>query len=427
MTVRALVIEPNLSGHRWRYVEWTLETLREAGYECTLSTDVRNFEHPLIQSYRSGRSAISLSWLEDDPGPSTALRAFLARVKDEFAFHALFASVYRSVAETQPVHLVVVPYGDYILKSVALLGSPFSTTPWVCITMRQSFHLHQMGVKVPRRRYVDFVNKHLFVRALRNGSLKAVLSIDPTLARWHASSPYAALRTRVDYLPDPFPEVNSVEKARAKTRLGIDAQRSILVYGAISERKGVIELLNACLALDAHPLVIIAGEQDETVRAYLRSFRAVLDGRVRVFDHFIPAQMETDLFSACDVVWVGYKHHYGMSGVLVQAHRFRRIVIATSAGLIGWFAKHDQMGPLLPNLLPSTIGAAIKSAIYHCEWNIPFRCIEDDTRMLAQNTLHGFKQALAAAISTDRPSADVNHPDASRPVETTADAQARAD
>jgi glycosyltransferase involved in cell wall biosynthesis len=284
-----------------------------------------------------------------------------------------------------------------------------------------------MGVKVPRRPCVNLINKHLFVRALRYGNVKTVLSIDPTLARWHASSPYAALRTRVEYLPDPFPEVSPVEKAKAKTRLGIGTQRSILVYGAISERKGVMELLSACMQLDDHPLVVIAGEQDETVRAYLRSFGSALDGRIRVFDHFISVQMEADLFSACDVVWVGYKDHYGMSGVLVQAHRFRRIVIATSAGLIGWFAKHDQMGPLLPDLLPSTIGAAIRSAIYHCEWNIPFSCVADDARMLAHHTVPGFKRALAAAIGTDRASADANPPDAKRPVRKTINAQARAD
>ena len=51
MKPRALVIEPDFSGHRWRYVQWAVEALVEAGYECIVSTDASNGKHPLIQGY----------------------------------------------------------------------------------------------------------------------------------------------------------------------------------------------------------------------------------------------------------------------------------------------------------------------------------------------------------------------------------------
>ena len=59
-----------------------------------------------------------------------------------------------------------------------------------------------------------------------------------------------------------------------------------------------------------------------------RFFRSAINGARRLPDVALcgldrdVTEEELDLFSACDVVWLGYKGHYGMSGVLVQAYRF---------------------------------------------------------------------------------------------------------
>jgi glycosyltransferase involved in cell wall biosynthesis len=399
MKPRALVIEPNFSGHRWRYVEWTIEALIEAQFDCTLATDALNREHPLVQSYRRDNCDVSLVWHGDDAAPRSAARGMLRIAKDDFAFHRLFASTYRTVASTQRIDLVVVPYGDYLLKAVALVGSPFGTTPWMCITMRQFFHLREMRVSVPHRPLIEFVKKRLFMRALRIGNLSTVLSIDPTLVRWHASSSIARAGPRIEYLADPYPAIRPVAQSAAKARLGITAERSILVYGAISERKGISELLDACVRLDDPPLIIIAGQQDERVRSLLAPFKERLAGRILILDQFITAETEVDLFSACDAVWLGYKEHYGMSGVLVQAYRFGKTAISTSAGLIGWFARHDELGPLLDDLCGPTIVAAIKQL--QARWNAGADqdFSRDRTKLLAQNTVQNFKHSIGLAAA----------------------------
>ncbi|PMS37039.1 hypothetical protein B0G57_115131 [Trinickia symbiotica] len=406
MSQRALVIEPDFSGHRWRYVEWTIEALIEAGYDCTLSTDARNREHPLIRSYQEPRSGVSLVWLSDGKAPSSILRRLLNRAKQEFAFHTLFASAYRAANGRDSVDLIVVPYGDYILKAVAILGSPFGAARWMCVTMRQFFHMQEVGVAVPRRPLFDLLTKQLFMLALCRGNPAAVLSIDPTLLLWHQSSRLAGKPPSIYYLADPFPEVSPRDKSAAKARLGITADRSILVYGAISERKGIFELLGTCMTLDGPPLIIIAGEQDDAVSQYLSSFGDRLADRIAVFNHFISAEMEVDLFSACDVVWIGYKDHYGMSGVLVQAYKFGKIAIASSAGLIGWFAKRDQMGPLLDDLSASTIRSAIDDAIRQCQSDAPSSVRKDRAKLLAQHTVVNFKETIKRAVGNCAPAVD---------------------
>lgn len=361
MKPRALVIEPDLSGYRWRYVQWTIEALVEAGYECTLWTQPRYRDHPLLLAYQVSRAAVSIV---TDPKRSHFARpsAWLNAANMGFGFYAAFASIYRRVVRSDSVDLVVVPDGDYILNAVGVLGSPFGSTRWMCIAMRQSFHLRDVGVQAPRRPLAEFFYKRLFYRALRGGNLSALLTIDPTFSAWHAQSPARGGCPPVHYLEGPFPDADQVERHEARARLGIGDERCILVYGTISDGKGIKELLYACMRRDEHPLIVIAGEQTKDVRAFIASIGGGLFSRVTVYDQFISPEMEADLFCACDAVWVGYKRHYGMSGVLAQAHRYGKTVIATDSGLIGWFTKRDRLGPLLRSLSARSVNAAIDEA-----------------------------------------------------------------
>jgi hypothetical protein len=398
MKPRALVIEPDLSGYRWRYVQWTIEALVEAGYECTLWTQPRHRDHPLLLAYQVSRVAVSIV---TDRKRSYFARpcAWLNAANMGFGFYAAFASIYRRVVRTDSVDLVVVPDGDYILNAVGLLGSPFGSTRWMCIAMRQSFHLRDIGVKAPRRPLAEFVYKRLFYRALRRGNLSALLTIDPTFSAWHAQSPTRGGCPPVHYLEGPFPDTDQVERHEARARLGIGNERCILVYGTISDGKGIKELLYACMRRDEHPLIVIAGEQTKDVRAFIASIGGGLFSRVTVYDQFISPEMEADLFCACDAVWVGYKRHYGMSGVLAQANRYGKTVIATDSGLIGWFAKRDGLGPLLRSLSARSVNAAIDEAFALegiCR-STP-RTSSDD--LLAAGTVNHFKKIVQTTLTS---------------------------
>ena len=395
MRPRALVIEPDLSGYRWRFVQWTIEALLEAGYECTLWTQPRHRDHPLLAGYEVSRSAVKIVSYRDGAGHRVA-HAALGAAHAGFGFRAAFASVYRRVIRSEPIDLVVVPHGDAIVNAVGMLGSPFGATRWICIVTGQSFHLRDMKVSAPRRPWAEFLQKRLFYRALRGGNLSAVLTIDPTLSVWHAKSPLAAQCPPLHYLAGPFPEVEHVAPQEARARLGLGSDRCILVYGKITDRKGIKELLYACMRRNEHPLIVIAGEQSHDVRAFIASIGGGLFSNLAIFDRFISPDMEADLFCACDVVWVGYKGYYGMSGVLAQANRYGKTVIATGSGLIGWFAERDRLGPLLPNLSAASINAAIDQAF---ELSGSARAAYEHQEMLGSNSVSHFKQIVQTTLA----------------------------
>ncbi|TDY25400.1 glycosyltransferase involved in cell wall biosynthesis [Paraburkholderia sp. BL6665CI2N2] len=385
-----LIVEPNLTGHRWRYAEWIMQACADAGYPCMLVTECANEDHRLArQITAANRPDQQIAFVDPEERP----RNRLPDPNEYWRFHRYFKRVHTIITRMQSIRLVVVPYVDYFFYSLPFLGSPFGKTPWIGITMRSTFHHHKVGIKAPDRPVVNAIKALLFKRAIRTTGLRTLLTIDPTLPEWSARSP-SKHSAAIAYVADPFPDEHAENPVLARERLGLDPeQRYLLVYGAITERKGIYELVHALTRLEHAPTLIVAGEQDAGTRHFMRNHVRSLNPAPLVLDAFISNDMERDLFSACDAVWLGYKGHYGMSGVLVQAYRFGKPVIATEDGLIGWFSRRCELGPILSDLSSASIGRAITEAMTswpHTAQAMP-SARED---LLSRHTLGQFKQTL---------------------------------
>ncbi|MFB9125952.1 group 1 glycosyl transferase [Paraburkholderia dipogonis] len=385
-----LIVEPNLTGHRWRYAEWIMQACAEAGYPCMLVTECANEDHRLArQITAANRPDQQIAFVD----PEERTRNRLPDPNEYWRFHRYFKRVHSIITRMQSIRLVVVPYVDYFFYSLPFLGSPFGKTPWIGITMRSTFHHHKVGIKAPDRPVVNAVKALLFKRAIRTTGLRTLLTIDPTLPEWSARSA-SKHSAAIAYVADPFPDEHAENPVLARERLGLDPdQRYLLVYGAITERKGIYELVHALTRLEHAPTLIVAGEQDAGTRHFMRNHVRSLNPAPLVLDAFISNDMERDLFSACDAVWLGYKGHYGMSGVLVQAYRFGKPVIATEDGLIGWFSRRCELGPILSDLSSASIGRAITETM--TSWpHAPEAMPSAREDLLSRHTLGQFKQTL---------------------------------
>ena len=406
MRESVLIIEPNFTGHRWRYAQWAADAYTEAGYRCLIVTESRNEDHRLARKIIGARrSDLEIAFV-DPPQPRRGGLSYLERIQYT-RYHRYFRHAYERVSEFQPTGLVVVPYVDYFLYALPFLGSPFGETPWIGITMRATFHHRKVGVKAPDHRIANAVKSLLFRQAIHSHSIRALLSIDPTLPEWSARA-LGQRAAAVRYLADPFPDARAEDPERARERLGLSPGRHLLVYGSITERKGIRELVAALEQMSDEarggppPTLVVAGEQDAATREFLRVHAERLKPAPVLLDLFVTNEMELDLFSACDAVWLGYKGHYGMSGVLVQAYRFKKPVIATADGLIGWFCRSGELGPVIDDLSPQAITRAIE-AVCAGERPQPQEHVlpEQGTsheRLLERNTLEQFKRTLQEAM-----------------------------
>lgn len=407
-----LIIEPDFTGHRWRYAQWAAQAFEEAGFSCIIATMPANEGHPLARDIVQARKpGLDIAFV-DMPSPARAVAVHAERIP-YVRYHRYFAHAFERVAARTPVSLVVVPYVDYFLYAVPLLGSPFADTAWIGITMRATFHHRQVGVKAPDRRLVNAVKARLFRHAARARGLRTLLSIDPTLPEWSAralarTKAGTCSRASIAYLADPFPDACPDDPAAARSRLHFGAGPHLLVYGSITDRKGIRELVAALERMEQPPTLVVAGEQDAATRAFLQMHASRLSPEPVIVDRFITNELERDLFSACDVVWLGYKGHYGMSGVLVQAYRFGKRVVATSEGLIGWFCAGGALGPVLDDLSPEAIARGIETALgaMGAPGALGGTAFEGGRTnagshgaLLARNTLSGFKRTLREAAA----------------------------
>ena len=423
-----LIIEPDLSGHRWRYAQWAAEAYIEAGYRCLIVTERHNEQHELARRIiAENNPQLQIDFVN---APARASRLSLAS-STYVRYHREFQDALAVASHGRRIVLIVVPYVDYFLYALPFLGSPFGNTPWIGITMRSTFHHEHVGIKGPRRRLVNAIKTQLFKRAVKSTGMKTLLTIDPTLLQWYArvqnpgkvqetarehAATQAATQTAtqaaeqapeqarerkhagatIEYLADPFPDVKATDPVLAKKRLGLGAGKHLLVYGLINQRKGIHELVEACAERRDAPTLVVAGNQDGDTHDFLQHAATRLSPAPVILDQFISSEVELDLFSACDVVWLGYKGHYGMIGVLVQAYRFAKPVIATADGLIGWFCKNAELGTVIDDLSGPTINRALDRVLLDAPQTTRTAAAAQD-HLLARNTLSQFKLTLQQA------------------------------
>jgi glycosyltransferase involved in cell wall biosynthesis len=387
--MHVLVIEIVLTGHHVGYLTHCARTYLDNGHDVTIA----------IAPWHA--SDASLASLEREYGAritvvhfdESACRGALSHNSDlrrEFALWLLFFQMHRTRTRVKRVDYVFLPYLDYCLYAIGLLGSPFAAVRWGGICMRPSFHYQSRGVLAPRPRYRT-VKRLLFLRLLRIRTLHALLSIDLPLIEDMKQS--RATLGALKYLADPAELVGTHTMGSARSALGIpDEARVVLVYGVVDRRKGLEQVLSGLCSTsiigDFHLLVVgaLSGWARDLLAGtdanYLRA-----SGRLHVVDRFVSDSEQQMVFAACDVVWLGYREHYTMSGVLVLAATAGKCVVATELGLIGWYARRAGLGPTISGESTEDVAYALNAAV-------AMRISNDCARIFATHTWDNFSRLL---------------------------------
>lgn len=160
-----------------------------------------------------------------------------------------------------------------------------------------------------------------------------------------------------DMLPDPIPDLKPLENFDVFNHYKIQKDRKIFLHiGALGERKGTREVIEAATHLDAtiqqKTAILIAGKASKPSDAILYS-ELIEEVRNKTKVHiiwdnqFVPNQMMKSLFNQCDTVLLPYKNAEFSSGILGHAAAAHKKVIATNAGLIKELVTTYKLGVLL--------------------------------------------------------------------------------
>lgn len=329
-----VVIEPLLSGHRFRYLRMAVCAFVGKSCNVTLITDEEN------------RNDLRLKSLQDETGIRIVYFGFKfvksPGLNINLTLHKDFVESFGKVSVSQQYDHVFVPYLDYLTVGVALFGSPFGRVKFSGVLMRTDFlfGLNQSS------RLMSVLRGLFFQLLIRNKYLVRVLLIDEFVFDKCKSVQKIRLINDPAFLP-------GLDDKKACSDLAAvnDTARylKILVYGSLSERKGILELLEALKLAEKSDrfLIILAGKMEPSLYAKVKKLAgevAIGDVKIEFLNFYIDDAQEAMLFSDADLVWVAYKNFYNMSGVLCQAGLVKKPVIATNPGTIGKLVEKYELG-----------------------------------------------------------------------------------
>jgi glycosyltransferase involved in cell wall biosynthesis len=360
---RILILNLSAVGHHPRYCRWILECDACRQAEVILTGPSALFEHSVLRdSLASIRPhPVILSGDQEAILRDTSSTASLMR--RQFAFWKIWQQTFKEVDAQGSVDVVVMVAADDCLDAVGVLGSPYRSAAWMGILLKPTFHFRQMGVEAPNPRF-PAVRERLLRRALHSRSLAGLLTIDPTLdayAEFHLPS---GERQKLRFLPDPAPDLELVPAVLARKTLGIPVEgKVILAYGTLTERKGIISLIECASTLEcpSNIFVLLAGEQSDEIATFLRGETVaslLRQKRLKVICGYVLDAEAASYLAAADCVWIGYQGFYMMSAVMVLAARHGIPCMVSDFGVAGYMVRKHQFGLAIdPNNRQSVLTA----------------------------------------------------------------------
>ena len=195
------------------------------------------------------------------------------------------------------------------------------------------------------------------------GYYDIILVSDPSLDR---RCLIPSLRRKIKFTPDPWRETEFpfISQHEARIRLNLpEDKRLILVFGAISQHKGITRILSALrLVKSTDFCVLLAGRisldaRDDIGLALADPF---LSQRLIVRDCYIPEEEVSCYFYACDASVSDYPKQFKVSsGVFTRVLAARRIPIVPSHGVNAEVVRRMKYGYLYRSESISDLAAAI--------------------------------------------------------------------
>lgn len=221
---------------------------------------------------------------------------------------------------------------------------------------------------IPRftsRRFRKIIQLTLMIK---NYEVKKVFVLNDYELVTHMNS--LVFRKVFSYLPDPISESRFVKTKNFREVNGIkDTDFLLLSLGRMSQRKNVHNILRA-LDLMSNELLanlkfVACGTFDEDI--YRRELQLLLTERIKnnvIFvDYFLTNSEFESIINEADCVSTVYIDFYGSSGILGNAAKCNKLVLASEKGTISRIVRNYKLGVCADPLSPISICNSISKLV----------------------------------------------------------------
>jgi len=358
-----LVLEPEANGHPREWLEHLVAYLRETRPDAIVTFAVaRELFAPVVRAIGSdGDGQLRVVALEPD---ETAPCRHRNLAVSGFARWRLMRRYLRRTG-ADAGHFMGL---DHVSLPLAL-GLGTGGRPVTGILFRPSVHYSELADYQPARseRLRDARKAVLYRLMLVNPALDRVLSLDPYFATY-ARRRYRGGR-KVAALPDPVsrPRVVPAPQETPSNRV------HLLMFGALTARKGVMQLLAALErisdAVAARLAVVVAGRVEPALERPFAEAAKRLRDRPDLHFHAEPRWLDADEIAALvawsDAVLAPYQRFVGSSGVMMWAAGAGKPLVTQDFGLLGRLVVDHRLGLAVDCTDPGKLAGAIESLVDH--------------------------------------------------------------
>lgn len=269
--------------------------------------------------------------IRDFPGMNSALSTLQgARVR---------LNVLAEVAKSSRAQTVYVPYADGLSQAWGLTIRCGSLMPsdvkFEGLMMRGTY-------AYPTRTFVESVKVKLSLKAQERSPWDRLHHLD-AVAFAHLPSFGNLSRDRL--IPEPIDAARLISKEQARTTLMLDMHETIITCpGGVSSTKGCDRLAEAMSLLDSQvdARLVLLGRHSNSVKAAVRE--SSHPDRILSIDRFATSHEFDCLFAAADVIAICYPRHIGSASILLRAAAYKKHIIASNWGWVGWAANEFSIG-----------------------------------------------------------------------------------
>jgi glycosyltransferase involved in cell wall biosynthesis len=347
---RLLYIEPESDGHHLAvYASAIWEKLIEEGWTVAWITSPHAVGSPvaaeLIRRFGGHLEVHVFPFLKIPSSGGQPLAWFRYQIHHRRLLKEAIPRLLRDAA----AHCIFMPWLDYCDRACGMLGLPSAGVPVAALHMHVSIHEPLERRASWLRRASRTVTRKSMARLYSQKPLKRVAVIMESFVSFARDAQIPGWE-KLAYVPDVGSLGLLPRRDDCRRHYSLGARDiAVLCFGALTKRKGVKLLLDAAKAYNGNRniVVVLAGSQDPETRALVAEFGSKNEAglpRIVTRDEFVDTEEEHRLFSAADIVWVGYPGFLGSSGVLIQAGCAGLPVISGKQGETGKIVLQSQSG-----------------------------------------------------------------------------------
>jgi glycosyltransferase involved in cell wall biosynthesis len=395
-----MMFDLSVRGHHPSYIQYLIQYWDENTLPGRLDIVVsRRFvvEHADVLEYADRCSSKNIAFVTISAAEEALLSSRKSRLKRAFRFFQEWQILCRYAKALKATHCLVLYFDTYQIPLLFGLTAPCSFSG---IYFRPTFHYDRLtqARSSEDNKFQKWREIFSISRVLKHPQLKMLFCLDPFAVDF-VKERYNT--DRICHLPDPIlPILTERERSQSlKKALNIEEKRTVfLMFGSLTERKGIYQLLDAIASLSDEwcdrLCLLLVGESriSKQIDEQIAKISQIKPIQAIARYQFISDSEIPDYFQISDVILAPYQRHVGMSGILLWAATANKPILSSDYGLMGEMVTRYGLGLTVDSSSPEEIAQGLMECLSQ-----PRSSLGDRAKMkqfVEHNSVNRFTQTI---------------------------------